>query len=103
MRLASTSEMPKAYRLRTDNGQRLRLQIDVAQTLIPSWPQQVEMVVQQWRAIGIAADIKLFERSLFYTRLRNDQNQMSISSNGGSESLFLLPNAEIASRPAIEP
>jgi len=73
----------EGFRLRTDNSQRLRLQIDVVQSLIPTWPQQAEMIVQQWKAIGIAADIKLFERSLFYTRLRNDQNQMTIFSNGG--------------------
>ena len=79
------------YRLRTDNGERLRIQIDVAQTLNPTWPQQVEMVIQQWRAIGIAADLKLLERSLFYTRARNDQHQMVIFSNSGSESLFLTP------------
>ena len=89
----------EGYRLRTDNGQRLRFQIDTVQSLIPTWPQQAEMVVRQWRAIGIAADMKLFERSLFYTRLRNDQNMMTIFSNGGSENLFLLPNAEIAVDP----
>jgi peptide/nickel transport system substrate-binding protein len=89
----------EGFRLRTDNGQRLRLQIDVVQSLIPTWPQQAEMVIQQWKAIGIAADIKLFERSLFYTRLRNDQNQMTIFSNGGSENFFLLPNAELAVDP----
>ncbi len=80
----------QGFRLRTDNGERLRLQIDVAQTLLPSWPQQGEMVAQQWKAIGIDADVKLFERSLFYNRTRTDQNQMVISSNGGSESLFLF-------------
>jgi peptide/nickel transport system substrate-binding protein len=47
------------------------------------------MIVQQWRAIGIAADMRLFERSLFYTRIRNDQNQMVLFSNNGSESLYL--------------
>ena len=82
----------EGFRLRTDNGQRLRLQIDVAQTLTPTWPQQVEMIVQQWKAIGIYADAKLLERSLFYTRVRNDENQMSIFSNNGSESLFLYPS-----------
>jgi peptide/nickel transport system substrate-binding protein len=79
----------EGYRLRTDNGERLRLQIDVAQTLSPTWPQQAEMIIQQWRGIGIAADMKLLERSLFYTRVRNDQNQLIIFSNNGSESLFL--------------
>ena len=79
----------EGYRVRTDNGERLRLQIDVAQTLSPTWPQQAEMVIQQWRAIGIAADMRLLERSLFYTRVRNDQNQMVLFSNNGSERLFL--------------
>ena len=87
------------FRLRTDNGERLRLQIDVAQTLTPTWPQQVEMIVQQWKAIGIWADAKLFERSLFYTRVRNDDNQMSIFSNGGTEALFLLPSAVLPADP----
>jgi peptide/nickel transport system substrate-binding protein len=79
----------EGYRLRTDNGQRLRIQIDVAQTLTPSWPQQAEMIIQQWKAIGIAGDMRLLERSLFYTRVRNDQNQMVLFSNNGSESLYL--------------
>ncbi len=79
------------YRLRTDNGERLRIQIDVAQTLNPTWPQQVEMVIQQWRAVGIAADMKLLERSLFSIRRQNDQHQMVLFSNSGSESLFLFP------------
>lgn len=79
----------QGYRVRTDNGERLRLQIDVAQTLSPTWPQQAEMIIQQWRAIGIAADMRLFERGLFYTRVRNDQHQMVLFSNNGSESMFL--------------
>ncbi len=83
----------EGFRLRTDNGQRLRIQIDVAQTLIPTWPQQAEMIIQQWKAIGIAADAKLFERSLFYTRVRTDENQMTIFSNGGTEALFLYTTA----------
>ncbi|MSO91510.1 MAG: ABC transporter substrate-binding protein [Acetobacteraceae bacterium] len=86
-----TKKDAEGYRLRTDNGQRLRLQVDVAQTLTPTWPQQVEMIAQQWRAIGIHADAKLFERSLFFTRVRNDDNQMVIFANNGSESLFLWP------------
>jgi peptide/nickel transport system substrate-binding protein len=89
----------EGFRLRTDNGQRLRLQIDVPQTLTPTWPQQVEMISQQWKAIGIWADAKLFERSLFYTRVRNDDNQMSIFSNNGTEALYLLPSAVLPADP----
>ncbi len=79
----------EGFRLRTDNGQRLRLTVDVGQTLTPTWPQQTEMVIQHWRKIGIWADMRVLERGLFYTRVRNDQNQMVIWSNNGSESLFL--------------
>ena len=87
-----TKKNREGFRLRTDNGEMLRIQIDVAQTLPPTWPQQAEMIIQQWKAIGIAADAKLLERSLFYTRVRNDDNQMSIFSNNGSESLYLYPS-----------
>ncbi len=95
-----TKKDREGYRLRTDNGERLRLQIDVAQTLTPTWPQQVEMVIQQWRTVGIAADLKLLERSLFFTRVRNDQHQMLIFSNSGSESLFLFPVLALPVDPA---
>ena len=87
-----TKKDREGYRLRTDNGERLRFQIDVAQTLTPTWPQQAEMIIQQWKAIGIYADTKLFERGLFYTRIRNDDHQLTIFSNNGSESLYLYPN-----------
>lgn len=81
----------EGYRLRTDNGQRLRLEIAVAQTLSPTWPQQAEMIVQHWRDIGIAGDVKVMERSLALTRARNDQNQIMIWTNNGTESLYLYP------------
>jgi peptide/nickel transport system substrate-binding protein len=90
-KLGLSKKDSEGYRLRTDNGERLRFQIDVVQSLTPTWPAQAEMIVQQWRAVGIAADTKLFERGLFYTRIRNDQHQMTIFSNGGSESMFLYP------------
>jgi len=95
-----TKKDREGYRLRTDNGERLRIQVDVAQTLNPTWPQQVEMVIQQWRAVGISADLKLLERSLFFTRVRNDQHQMVIFSNSGSESLYLFPTLALPVDPA---
>ena len=86
-----TKKDSEGYRLRTDNGQRLRLQIDVGQTLSPTWPQQIEMIIQQWKKIGIAADMKVLERSLLFTRALNDQHQLTIWTNNGTESLFLYP------------
>ncbi|MBR0661313.1 ABC transporter substrate-binding protein [Neoroseomonas oryzicola] len=81
----------EGYRLRRDNGQRLRIEIAVAQTLSPTWPQQAEMIVQHWRQIGIAGDVKVMERSLAITRALNDQNQILMWTNNGTESLYLYP------------
>jgi len=81
----------EGYRLRTDNGQRLRLEITVAQTLVPTWPQQMEMVAQQWKRIGIAADVKLLERHLATLRISQDQDQITVWTNAGTESLYLYP------------
>ena len=81
----------EGFRLRTDNGQRLRLQIDIGQTLLPTWPQQGEMLVQQWKSVGIFVDEKVFERSLLFSRMRTDQHQMVLWTNNGTESLFLYP------------
>jgi len=81
----------EGFRLRRDNGERLRIEIAVAQTLMPTWPQQAEMIVQQWRDIGIAGDVKVMERGLWYTRAFNDQHQIAMWTNNGTESLYLFP------------
>lgn len=81
----------EGYRLRRDNGQRLRIEIAVAQTLSPTWPQQAEMIVQHWRQIGIAGDVRVMERSLAITRALNDQHQVFMWTNNGTESLYLYP------------
>lgn len=78
------------FRLRTDNGQRLVLEVLAVQGLQP-YPRQMEMVAQQMRRIGIALDVKETERTLAYTRLRNNQHQVFPWSNSGSEKLFLVP------------
>jgi peptide/nickel transport system substrate-binding protein len=79
----------QGIRLRTDNGEPLRIEVTVAQTLSPTWPQQMEMIVQQWGKIGIAADIKVLERSLAMMRISQDQDQVAIWTNNGTESLYL--------------
>jgi peptide/nickel transport system substrate-binding protein len=79
----------EGFRLRTDNGQRLRIEVTVAQTLSPTWPQQVEMIAQHWRRIGLETDIKVMERRLALMRISQDQTQMVIWTNNGTESLYM--------------
>jgi peptide/nickel transport system substrate-binding protein len=78
----------EGFRLRAD-GQRLRIEVTVAQTLSPTWPQQMEMIAQQWRRIGIETDIKVLERQLAIMRISQDQTQIVIWTNNGTESLYL--------------
>ena len=82
------------FRLRTDNGQRLRLEIQAVQAFLP-WPKISEMVADQWRKVGIQADVKDTERSLAFTRTQANQHQIMVWNNGGTELLYLFPRHAI--------
>lgn len=84
----------EGFRLRTDNGERLRIQIQGVKALLP-WPQQGEMIAQHWRKIGIQADVREMERSLAMTRVRNNEHHIMMWSNGGTELLYLFPRHAI--------
>ena len=47
----------EGFRVRTDNGERLRLQMQAVKAFIP-WPAQGEMIAQQWKKIGIWAEVE---------------------------------------------
>ncbi len=84
----------EGFRVRTDNGERLRIQIQAVKALLP-WPQQMEMVAQQWRKIGIQADVRELERTLAVTRTRNNEHHIMVWTNGGTELLYLFPRHAI--------
>lgn len=88
------------FRLRPDNGQRLRIEIQVEQSVIASWQQQAEMIVQQWKQIGIQGDAKFYERGLATLRVRNDQDQMVIRTNSGTENVYLYPRYVLPVEPS---
>jgi peptide/nickel transport system substrate-binding protein len=78
------------YRLRTDNGQRLVIQVQAVKALL-DWPKQSEMVAQQWRKIGIYADVKEMERGLYFERSAANQDHINVWANGGTELIYLFP------------
>ncbi len=84
----------EGYRLRTDNGERLRIQIQAVQAFLP-WPKQSEMVADQWKKIGIQAEVKELERNLAMTRVRNNEHHIMVWTNGGTELLYLFPRHAI--------
>ncbi len=84
----------QGFRVRTDNGQRLRLQIQAVQAFLP-WPKISEMVADQWSKVGIQADVKDTERNLAMTRTNNNEHHIMVWNNGGTELLYLFPRHAI--------
>ena len=92
--LGLTKKDRDGYRLRTDNGERLRLQMQTVRAFLP-WPQQMEMVAQHWRRIGIFAEVREMERVLAFTRTQNNEHHIHVWTNGGTELLYLFPRHAI--------
>ena len=82
----------EGYRLRTDNGQRLRLQMPTVGGSFVPFPKIGEMLTQQWKAIGIQLDAQEVERSLNERRRSANENQLELWANDGSELLYGYPN-----------
>lgn len=89
-----TKKDSEGFRVRTDNGERLRIQIQAVKAFIP-WPAQAEMIAQQWKKIGVWAEAKEMERNLAFTRTRNNEHHIQLWTNGGTEILYLFPRHAI--------
>ena len=81
----------EGYRLRTDGKGRLRLELLTAAGAFIPHTQIAEMIKEQWKKIGMQADVKEVERSLYFTRIRANEHQIAIWLNDGSEVLYLFP------------
>ena len=93
----------EGYRLRTDGKGRLRIELlTVGGSFVP-WTQIAEMIRQQWRKIGIEADVKEAERSLAWTRSANAEHHIIFWSNAGSDNIFLFPFHDLPVNPAEAP
>ena len=81
----------EGYRLRTDGKGRLRLELQTSAGAFVPHTQIAEMIKEQWKKIGIQADVKEMERSLFFTRIASNEQQIALWANDGSEVLYLFP------------
>jgi peptide/nickel transport system substrate-binding protein len=86
----------EGYRLRTDGKGRLRIELGTVGAAFLPWTQQMEMVAQHWKKIGIQADVKEQERSLADTNARSNLHQTRIW-GGGSPEIFLWPRHDFPS------
>jgi peptide/nickel transport system substrate-binding protein len=89
-----TERDSEGFRVRTDNGERLRLEIQAVASFLP-YVQISEMVANQWADIGIYAEPREYERTLGMTRAANNETQIFVWTNGGTELLYLFPRHAI--------
>ena len=90
-KLGLTKKDGEGYRLRTDGKGRIRLELLTAAGSFIPHTQICEMIKQQWRKIGIDVDVKEVERNLFFTRINNNEHQIAVWLNDGTEVLYLFP------------
>ena len=90
-KIGLTKKDGEGYRLRTDGKGRLRLELQTSAGAFVPHTQIAEMIKEQWKKIGIQADPKEVERSLFFTRVAGNEHQIAFWANDGSEVLYLFP------------
>jgi len=77
----------EGYRLRTDGKGRLRLEIMTFVGFFQS-TQVCEMIREQWKKIGIQADLQEVERSLAWKRRDANEHQIYVDAQWGSDNMF---------------
>ena len=82
---------PQGFRLRTDNGQRLRLEILTWDYQNQDYTGMAEMVARDWAAVGVYADIVEVERSHGQTRQLANQNQIELTEAPGTDTIWANP------------
>jgi peptide/nickel transport system substrate-binding protein len=99
-KIGLTKKDGEGYRLRADGKGRLRIELLTSAGAFIPHAQIAEMIKEQWKKIGIQADVKEVERSLFFTRIRSNEHQIAIWANDGTELLYLFPRHGLPVDPA---
>ena len=98
-RVGLTQKDAEGFRQRTDGNGRLRLEMMTWGGQFVPYTQIAEMVRQQWRRIGIDVNVQETERSLGERRNANNETQLFMWDNGGTERLFGNPGNTFAAEP----
>ena len=77
----------EGYRLRTDNGQRLRLELTTYVGFL-LFVQIAEMIREQWKKIGIQGDVLEQERGLATKRVISNEHQILFETQWGTDNIF---------------
>ncbi len=80
----------EGYRVRTDNGQRLRIELMTQSGVFFPLTKVAEMVADQWKRIGLQGDVKEVERSLAEKLSAANEHQIAIRATDGIEDIYAL-------------
>lgn len=85
-----TEKDSEGYRLRTDNGERLIIELPTVPAFI-QFTQLAELVKEDWAKIGIFANVVEQERTLVEQRRAANELPIYVWQNDGTDELFLYP------------
>lgn len=85
-----TERDSEGYRVRTDNGERLIIEIPSVPAFI-QFTQLAELVKEDWAEIGIFANVVEQERGLVEQRRAANDLQVFLWQNDGTDELYLYP------------
>ena len=85
-----TEKDADGYRLRTDNGERLVIELPAVPAFI-QFTQLAELVKADWADVGIFANVVESERGLVEQRRQANELPIFLWQNDGTDELFLYP------------
>src|SRR5262245_65476032 len=77
----------EGYRLRADGKGRLRLALTTYVGFLP-FTQIAEMMVEQWKKIGIRGEVQEMERGAATTRVQNNEHQIYFETQWGADNIY---------------
>ena len=86
-KLGLTKKDAEGYRLRKDGGGRLRLALTTYIGFLP-FTGIGEMIVEQWKKIGIRGEVQELERGLATSRLYANEHQIYFETQWGADNMF---------------
>ncbi|NBX46102.1 MAG: hypothetical protein EBT22_02590 [Chloroflexi bacterium] len=99
-KLGLTKRDPQGFRQRLDGKGRLQLEVTTVGAAFINYTGIAQMVSEQWaRNLGIKANVTEVERSLMTTRLANNELQIRVWSNDGTDNPFTYPFHGLAYAP----
>jgi peptide/nickel transport system substrate-binding protein len=95
-----TEKDGEGFRMRSDGSGRLRLEVFAISGAFVPFPRIGQSIAQQWQDIGIQLDVSELERTLGMTRMRNNEHQIFMWANDGSELIYAFPRHALPLDPA---